>query len=104
MEEKTECERANDFNRDFFMSDSNDQMEREYDTGDESLADLGGSRNSSGSLHLAMSAYAFFDKSSDNEQSTPPLHVSIVWKRCTCRRVGGNLQISGAGRAMRTCT
>ena len=100
---KIEFERADESGRNFFMSDSTDQMEREYNTGNESR-DLRWSGDSGGSLHLAMSADALSDKSSDDEQSSSPLHVSAVRKGCTCRRVGGNPQINAAGWAIRTST
>ena len=70
LEVKIEYNRANESNRDFCMCDnSSDHMEKEYDTGDESMDDLGGSRDFGGSLHLPVNANLSIVSSIDDNRS-----------------------------------
>ena len=71
MEVKREHERADESNREFFMSeDSSDQMEREHNTRDEFIGNLSGSGDSCGSLHLLVSANLYFENISNDDCSS----------------------------------
>ena len=101
MDVKKEYGRAEKLDGEFFISrNCRDKVEKEYDTSNESIGDLGGSGDSQGSLHLLVTKDSFFENSSDEDGSIKLFQIKKLQKKWCFSRIGRRWQFIEARIAM----